>query len=159
MKALTNCLVNSLRHSVSLTAAVVVLTALSAPGAMAAAAVYDVKTYHGSECQYIDVASKATVGDDYEYNNPLKYDTHGVINVDAATTHVVCPVVRDNAVNSNGTLGAKVFVNNVANQDLWCNLISRDHYGGLIAQNVQTTTAGGNRTLSLDVNASAAITM
>lgn len=111
----------------------------------------DTKTYHGSECLYIDLNNANSP--EY-YNNPVKYDTHGVYNQDAGSTHVVCPIVRDNTRNTDGTLGAKVYVNNVASRELWCELNSRDHYGDLIDEDLDSTTSGGNRTLSLDVDAS-----
>lgn len=115
--------------------------------------VSNVKIYHGSQCQYVDINN---VNTPEFYNNPVKYDTHGIINQDAAATHVVCPVVRDNATNTTGILGAEVSVNNIANDELWCEFVSRDRFGDLIDLDQDSTLSGGNRILSMDINASSA---
>lgn len=113
----------------------------------------DSKIYHGSECRYVDINNENSPE---FYNNPVKYDTHGVFNQDAAITHVVCPVVRDNVTNTTGILEAKVAINNVADKEMWCQFISRDFFGQLMDLDQATTSSGGNQLLSLNVTVSAA---
>lgn len=115
--------------------------------------VSDVKIYHGSQCQYVDINN---VNSPEFYNNPLQFDTVGIFNQDAGSTHVVCPIVRDNASNTSGVFSTQVSINNVADREFWCEFISRDHFGQLIAKDRDSTFSGGNRVLTMAVNASVA---
>ena len=119
--------------------------------------VYDGKTYPGSACKYIDNSDAILLPSTPDtYSNPVKYDDRGVYMQDGTVTHVVCPVVRDKTTNANGTFSAKVYVNNQGPNELWCELYSRGTHGQLMEVDRDATTAGGDQTLSLDVNVSAA---
>ena len=66
----------------------------------------------------------------------------------------MCPVVRDNTENTDGTAGALVHVFNVANRNLTCTLYSLDPFGVIIDSDSSTTGSSGNQTLYLDVDLS-----
>lgn len=105
---------------------------------------YDAKTYPGITCEAQAVAET----DDFLN---LAFD---MVNADTGRRTVVCPVVRDNTKNADGTIGAYVNVNNPANRTTECSLYSYDKFGSIIDSNSNSTSNTGDQTIYLDVDTS-----
>ena len=105
---------------------------------------YDAKTSPGIACEAQAVAEID------EFLN-LGFD---MFNANPGKRHVVCPIVRDNVKNANGTLGVYVSVHNVANRTLECTLFSADRFGLIIDADVNSTSNSGDQTIYLDVDTS-----
>jgi len=103
---------------------------------------YDAKTYPGISCEAQAVAEID------EFLN-LGFD---MFNANPGKRNVVCPIVRDNTKNNNGTLGVYVNTFNVANRTLECTLYSADRFGLIIESDLNSTSNSGDQTIYLDVN-------
>lgn len=106
---------------------------------------YDAKTYPGIACE----AQAVTEID--QFSN-IAFD---MVNADNGKRTVVCPIVRDNIQNTDGTYGAYVNVNNPANRTTECTLYSYDKFGSLIDSNDSSESDAGDHTIVLDVDVSA----
>ncbi len=104
--------------------------------------VYDAKTYPGIHCE---AQSVAQIND---FTN-LGFD---MFNATQGRKHVVCPIVRDNTSNTNGTHSVYVYVSNPANRTIECTLYSYDRYSGLIDSDTNSTSNPGDQTIFLDVD-------
>lgn len=119
----------------------VALALLSVTGTGHAA---DPKVYTGAECvpafgqQAVDLPK--TVG--------------AITNLSADERFIVCPIVRDNVFNLNGTKSALVNVY-TPGATLTCDLFSMDQFAVVVASRTASTSGAGNQTLNVDVNASA----
>ncbi|WP_145998558.1 hypothetical protein [Methyloterricola oryzae] len=105
---------------------------------------YDAKTYPGINCE-----AQATA-QDADFSN-VGFD---MFNIATAKRSVVCPIVRDNTSNLDGTFSVRVHVNNAANKTLTCTLYSNSQYAVPIDSNQASTSATGDQTLFLDVDLS-----
>lgn len=105
---------------------------------------YDAKTYPGITCE---AQSVAEIG---------LFQNLGfmMVNANQGRRSVVCPVVRDNTENTDGTWGAFVHISNPPNRSTDCTLYSYDQYNVLIDSDTGSTGAVGNQTIFLDVDAS-----
>lgn len=115
---------------------------------------YDAKVHHSSECQPVFAVDQFG-----QFLSGWVYYEHSLENRNRPeqVTQVVCPIVRENTTNTNGTVSVEIFVTNVAGQHLSCQLYSYDMYDTLIAGSVpKSTTAGGKQPLTVEVNSSAA---
>lgn len=106
---------------------------------------YDSKTYPGITCE----AQAVPEMDDF---SNLAFD---MVNANSGKRNVVCPIVRDNTTNTDGTHSVYVNVSNAVNRTLECTLYSSDQFGSFIDSDSDTTSNGGNQTLYLDVDNSA----
>ena len=105
---------------------------------------YDAKTYPGISCE------AQAVSEIDKFSN-IEFD---MFNANPGKRSVVCPIVRDNTKNINGTLGVYVSAYNVANRTLECTLYSVDRFGLLIESDFNSTSNSGDQTIYLDVNSS-----
>jgi len=105
---------------------------------------YDSKTYVGINCEAQAVAEID------KYLN-VGFD---MANADTGKRTVVCPVVRNNTANTNGTHSVYVNVYNPPNKTSECSLFSFDKFNVVIDSDTASTSFSGNRTLSLDVDVS-----
>lgn len=105
---------------------------------------YDAKTYPGVSCEAQAVA-------EIDAFSNLEFD---MFNANPDSRSVVCPIVRDNTKNTNGTVGVYVNIYNVANSKLECALYSADKFGLVIASDINSTSNSGNQTIYLDVDSS-----
>jgi hypothetical protein len=136
----------SARLSVSTALAVVCLSAMAHQPAVAG----DNKAYPGSGCQAVDGVP------DIEH-----FGIAGVWNTSSTTARqVICPVVRDNTINTNGLAGdVWIYVNrsNVTGYQLVCTLFStRASDGVTLFQFSRSTSATGPVRLSIPVSSSEA---
>ena len=114
----------------------------------------DAKIYSGTSCR-TSLGRAAADLDAYYY---------GVKNISSTTTvRVMCPIVRDNTQNKNGTWSAPfasgVYVrvhNPVSGLVTRCTLYSLGTYIAPFVSGSASTNAQGDRTLFLDVNSSTA---
>lgn len=120
---------------------------IAAPAAMA-----DEKVYPGSQCRpYYSFAAGTTHADNLAIWNVNELGKGGI--------YVVCPVVRDNATNRNGTRSAKVEVfsqrdvttNLQAGCTLWNNNASN---GAVYASRSAIAAYNGPNQLNVDINTS-----
>lgn len=107
---------------------------------------FDAKTYPGITCETQDVGQ---IGDFENY-------FFGMYNTTNGRKSVVCPVVRDNTRNLNGTYSAYVHVYNPANRSFDCTLYSLDDRSGYVDSYSNSTSLSGYQTIYLDVDASVA---
>lgn len=107
---------------------------------------YDAKTYPGINCE----AQAVTEIDDF---SNLAFD---MVNADTGKRSVVCPVVRDNTKNTDGTVGAYVNVVNPVNRTTECSLYSYDKFGSVIDSDSDSTSNSGDQSIYLDVDTSVA---
>lgn len=105
---------------------------------------YDSKTYPGINCEAQATAQIA------DFSN-VGFD---MINASTGKRSVVCPIVRDNSSNLDGTFSVRVNVANVANKTFTCTLYSNNKFGAPIDSYQASTTAGGDQTIYLDVDLS-----
>lgn len=103
---------------------------------------YDAKTYPGISCEAQAVAEID------EFIN-LSFD---MFNANPGKRNIVCPIVRDNTKNLDGTLGVYINVFNVANRTLECSLYSSDRFGLIIDSDFSSTSSSGDQTIYLDVD-------
>lgn len=115
--------------------------------------VADMKTYNGNQCEA------------YHHWDIPNVQNQGIVQsapIVGAGTHisgslpawVLCPIVRDNTTNIDGTLGVDVYIKNVAGQSYQCQLVSVRPNGTTVDSNTKSTTTAGEQTLVLDVNGS-----
>jgi hypothetical protein len=131
-----------MRHKALIyTATMLVLTALTTSA-------YATRIFAGSECQVFNPTQVTGIPD---------YDFAGLSNSGAAVADltVICPVVRDNTSNINGTKNFTARVASNGSDLLFCTFYSLDENGTLIDVNTQSTTSGVPVTLNLDVGVSA----
>lgn len=105
---------------------------------------YDAKTYPGIACEAQAVA-------EIDMFSNVGFD---MFNANPGKRNVVCPIVRDNTKNRNGTLGVYVNVFNVANRTLECSLYSADKFGLTLDSDNASTSNSGNQTIFLEVTSS-----
>lgn len=106
---------------------------------------YDAKTYPGINCEAQEIAQI-----DFFQNTQFT-----MTNPNPGRRTVVCPVVRDNTENTNGTYwGALVHIENPLNRTTECTLYSMDEFGVLIDSDTDSTGSAGNQTLVMDVDVS-----
>jgi hypothetical protein len=104
----------------------------------------DVKTIAGNACHGMSTGGTL-----------LKWFSYALDNNWTGAQSVVCPIVRDNAYNTNGTFNVLVNIYNpAAGQDFECMLNSYAKFGTLLASDTASTSTEGSQTLTLDVNAS-----
>jgi len=103
---------------------------------------YDAKTYPGISCEAQAVAEID------EFMN-LSFD---MFNANPGKRNVVCPIVRDNTKNPDGTLGVYINVYNVANRTLECWLYSSDRFGLIIDSDTSSTSNSGDQTIYVSVD-------
>ena len=103
-------------------------------------------TFHGTSCR-ANVAANAS---------KIETTLSGIRNISSDQVGVVCPLVRDNPLNLNGTNVVRpyIFRSASATTAFSCSLYSLDAKGGLIASNTQSFNGTGESSLILDVNAS-----
>lgn len=106
---------------------------------------FDAKTYPGINCEAQAVA---------EIDQFLNVGFF-MSNANSGKRTVVCPVVRDNTRNLDGTYGAYVHAYNPPGRNLECTLHSQDKFSAPIDSDSASTSISGNVTLYLDVDASA----
>jgi hypothetical protein len=104
----------------------------------------DYKTIPGNACQAYGTG--ATL---------LKWFSYALNNNYTGVNTVLCPIVRDNALNTNGTASVSVDIYNpTAGVSFECTLNSYARFGAVVATDTDSTTAYGTATLSLDVDVS-----
>lgn len=136
---------------VHLPAALALLLAVGRVSAMEATPIENVptdyKTIAGNACHVYGTMT---------YGVPLlKWFSYALNNNDTYPVSVLCPIVRDKALNTDGTASALVNIYNpTAGTSFECSLYSYGKYGNVVASDTDSTTAAGNSTLTLDVNAS-----
>ena len=108
---------------------------------------YATRIFAGSECQIFNPSVITSI--------PV-YDFAGIANDSSAVDDltVVCPVVRDNTSNTNGTSDFTVRVVSSGGNSVLCALYSLDEDSTLVDVHLETTTSGTPVTLNLDVNLS-----
>lgn len=110
-----------------------------------AAIAQDVKTHTGSMCQPAAGSTAAS----------LFASTSFARNNGAAALRVVCPIVRDNHFNANGTLSAHVRVHSPSGAPIYCALASHDANSNTVASTTDISAGNFIQWLFVDVNASA----
>jgi hypothetical protein len=122
------------------------LTAFVAPASQA-----DEKVYPGSQCRaYYSFAQGNTRSDYIGMWNINGFGEDGV--------YIVCPIVRDNVSNMNGTRSAKIMVFNqrgINDEKVSCGLWSNSQNGGTVALKAAYAEYNGDNELNVDVDASA----
>jgi hypothetical protein len=104
----------------------------------------DIKTIPGNGCQAYGVIATF-----------LTWQSYALTNTYTGRSTVVCPIVRDNALNTNGTASVAVNVYNpAAGGEFECKLVSYSRYGASLATDTASTTEEGNQTINLDVDVS-----
>jgi hypothetical protein len=106
---------------------------------------FDAKTYPGINCEAQAVA---------EIDQFLNVGFF-MSNANPGKRTVVCPVVRDNTRNLDGTYSAYVHAYNPAGRTLECTLYSQDKFSAPVDSFTASTSTSGNVTLYLDVDTSA----
>lgn len=119
-------------------------SAVTAPAAFA-----DEKVYPGAQCRpYYSFAEGTNNADNVAIwnKNPLEGDG----------LYVVCPIVRDNISNTNGTRSARIAIYNtrVFRGDVGCTLWSSDRFGQGIDAKAVYAKYKGYEELEVDVNTS-----
>jgi len=80
----------------------------------------DSKILAGNACQFADVTTIV--------NPSFAFDSGRILNTADIPVSVICPVVRDNTTNTDGTLAVQVRVNGGNDQDVLCTVTSRDRF-------------------------------
>lgn len=106
---------------------------------------YDAKTYPGITCEALATA-------EIDQFSNLSFD---MVNEDNGKRTVVCPIVRDNTENLDGTVGVFVNIVNPANRTTECTLFSYDKFGVPIDSETASQSNAGDQTIVLDVDVSA----
>jgi hypothetical protein len=108
----------------------------------------DRKVHNGSMCQPVFS----------EFGDDITSFSGGIINRSTNNfVSVICPIVRDNTQNTDGTALAFVNVRSSGGQSLNCTLVSRDKNGIFIEEKSASTTSSTPVSLNVDVNASAVL--
>jgi hypothetical protein len=133
-----------MRHKVFIYAAMMTMLVLTALVTSA----YATRIFAGAECQLQNASQVAATP---------KYGKEGTIeNSSGITLNVVCPVVRDNTSNVNGTQNFTVRVVSNGLDDVLCTSYSTDENGNLIDNFTDTTNSNVPETLNINLSLSAA---
>lgn len=111
----------------------------------------DSKVMAGSACQFTDPAEII-----FEPDISFAFSDGRIRNIADVGVTVVCPVVRDNIKNTNGTLVLTARVVSVNNQNVLCTLTSRDRFAKFIRDDFAVGGTNGPQSVTLDVNTSVA---
>lgn len=106
--------------------------------------VHDAKTYPGITCE-AQATQEITMFRNYYF---------GMANNSPGYRGMVCPIVRDNTKDVEGTLSSYVNVYNPSDSTFECSLYSLDRFGGLIDSYTNSTSAFGDQIIYLDVDTS-----
>ena len=105
----------------------------------------DIKTIPGNACHAYGNGSGTL----------LSWQSYALNNESTGESSVVCPIVRDNALNTNGTASVAVNIYNPAAGGVFeCLLVSYSKYGDWLDSDTASTTKEGSQTLGLDVDVS-----
>ena len=112
---------NHYRNSVTPAAVAAILALVIATLATGNAHAGDRKTFHGSECKPIRPNS----------NQAVSYSTMGIYNGSTTNAYVICPIVRDNTLNTSGINYATldVYQSPSTSSKLSCTLYSKKTWG------------------------------
>lgn len=105
---------------------------------------YDAKTYPGIMCE-AQAVSEISLFSNIGFE---------MVNADKGRRSVVCPIVRDNTENQDGTYSVMVYVNNPVNRSIECSLYSYSKFSNQIDSYTSSTSSAGDQTISLNVDAS-----
>jgi len=108
----------------------------------------DSKILAGNACQFADVTTIV--------NPSFAFDSGRILNTADIPVSVICPVVRDNTTNTDGTLAVQVRVNGGNDQDVLCTVTSRDRFAKFLRDDFGVGGKDGPQTITLDVNTSVA---
>ncbi len=90
----------------------------------------DSKIMAGSACQFIDPGKQTSPS--------FAFDGGNITNTSPVDATVVCPVVRDNVNNTNGTVAVTMRVRGGSGKGVLCTLRSRDRFGEFITDILYT---------------------
>ena len=131
-----------MRHKFFIYAAMMTMLVLTALATSADAT----RIFAGAECQLQDPSQVAATPE---------YGFGTIENSSTITLNVICPVVRDNTSNTNGTQNFTVRVVSNGNDDVICTSYSTDEDGQLIDNVTATTDSNVPETLNIDLSLSA----
>jgi hypothetical protein len=110
---------------------------------------------------YAGQDSKTMAGSACQFTNPLQvvnpsfaFDGGNITNTSAVDAVVVCPVVRDNIKNTDGTVAVSMRVRGSSGRGVFCTLRSRDRFGAFIKDSFALGGINGPQSMTLDVSAS-----
>lgn len=110
----------------------------------------DAKVWPGSACQFKNPQQII-----FEPDASFALDNGKIKNVSSQIAEVVCPVVRDNVNNTNGTVAVTVRVLGSLGKNVACKLNSRDRFGKSIDFSANIGGADEPKSIALDVEKSA----
>jgi hypothetical protein len=110
----------------------------------------DGKVYPGNACQFREPGKVI-----FEPDVSFALGNGAITNVANIPVSVVCPVVRDNTKNTNGTGVVNMRVRGSQGQAVFCTLASRGRFGEFVKDQGKASGPSGNQVINLDVAESA----